>query len=250
MASGRPRGRPAKHRKRTDGELKATSGVETGTTNAGCIIYTIGLQIPKRQHKSALAHARRRPHTRQALSRDVVAVDSRPRSFSAAERWVHESISKSSDTKNFKRKHPLVLSTTIFNGRQISADCLQVALHWARFWAAGALETRFSRGKGFSLHAVKQLHAGQVVARGRVERSYDEQSYDLKVKGGATLLGPAALANTACSNECTNAEFHTTSTTEWKLEMKHGIAIGKEVLVHYPMANGKCPTCGFEGSWG
>ena len=72
----------------------------------------------------------------------------------------------------------------------------------------------------------------------------------MKTKGGASCLGPAALAISACSEKCKNAEFHTTSRTEWKLEMKHGIAIGKEVLVYYPMTNGKCPTCGAEGSWG
>ena len=161
MTSGRPRGRPPKRRKRTDGERHRGRG--DWYHRAGCIIYNIDAAADSKAAAQARSRARPSPPAHAAGAQpSVVAVDSRPRSCSAAERWVHESISKSSDTKDYKRRHPLVLATTIFDDRQISADCLQVALHWARFWAAGAHDdARFSRGKGFSLHAAKQRRGGR-----------------------------------------------------------------------------------------
>ena len=84
----------------------------------------------------------------------------------------------------------------------------------------------------------------RVVARGLVEKDYDEPGY--QVSGGGTMHGPAALANAACREDCANAIFRVRK-GEWQLVAKRALRVGEEVLVHYP-ARGKC-VCGHTGQW-
>ena len=240
-----PAGRPCKRRRRRDGKLKLSANLETTSTNAGCLLYTLGLQLPRRQYAAALAHARRRDHVHTALRRRIVHVEARPASFLGARAWLHANVSSTGDAPRVQAERPLVLARTLFSDRQLAAECVQVALTWARFWALGALQTRFSAARGFGLHAAVPLRAGQVVARGIAEREYAESHYF--VDGGGSMLGPAALANSACSSLCANALFRRRGVV-WAVEMKRAVARGGEVLVHYP-ATGRCPVCGTPGTW-
>ena len=55
------------------------------------------------------------------------------------------------------------------------------------------------------------------------------------------MYGPAAYVNAACSEACANAVFKIGAGV-WRVRAKRGLAVGEEVLVHYP-ARGVC-VCG------
>ena len=241
----RPRGRPSKRWLRAGG-LKLSAAVETATMNAGCVLYNTALHLPKEQHEAAKQHASRRMHTPHAAMRRAVPSGAirPPKNSWKWPKWLSSSVSSTEEGAGVRAAKPLVLARTLFNAGHLSSECERLGLTWAAFWASAHLRTTFSAARGFGLEVVGTVAKERVVARGLVEKDYDEPGY--QVSGGGTMHGPAALANAACREDCANAIFRVRK-GEWQLVAKRALRVGEEVLVHYP-AQGKC-VCGHTGQW-
>ena len=203
-------------------------------------MFDIGLQLPSAQHEEARKHACKRYHMRASLQRGVVPQQRRPPTHhSRWKAWLTSAVSSTKDSAGVKVARPLLMSHTIVHEGQLSAECEDLAKLWVAHWASGKVQTTFCSARGFGLQAAKQLAAGQVAARGLLEKDVDEPCYT--VFGGGTMYGPAALVNAACSESCANAVFRADA-GQWRVEVKRVIRAGEEVLVHYP-AHGQC-ACG------
>ena len=154
-------------------------------------------------------------------------------------RWLQDTTSSSESSAHVKIARPLVLARSLFHFGKLSTECHELGYLWVAFWAVGRVHTTFCEARGFGLVASNTIQAGQIVARGVVERDYDEPCYT--VQNGGTMYGPAALANAACSEACANAIFRKEK-DEWRVVTKHIVRDGEEVLVYYP-ARGVC-ACG------
>ena len=236
----KPVGRPSK-RMRCDGSgLKLSAAVERSTMDASCRLYNIGLQLERTQHEAAREHARKRAHQYKVLQRSVPTQTVQPpKHHSNWDKWLRESVSSITSSKAVKAVRPLVLSHTLFHEGRLSSECEQLGRLWVAYWAVGRVRTTYTAERGFGVVAAVQVGSGQVVARGVIEKDYDEPHY--KVKGGGTMYGPAALVNAACREECANAIFRVEKGV-WCVQTKRGLRVGEEVLVHYP-AQGQC-VCG------
>lgn len=203
-------------------------------------MYDMGLQLPSTQHEAARLHACKRAHQFQALQRSVpAAVQCPSKHHSKWAKWLRDSVCSTQDGAGVKAAQPLVLSRTLFHEGRISTECEELGRLWVAFWALGRVRTTFCAARGFGLVAAVKVAAGQVVARGLLEKDYDEPCYT--VLGGGTMYGPAAFVNAACSEACANAIFRAEKGV-WCVEAKRAIHVGEEVLVHYP-ARGEC-ACG------
>lgn len=236
---GALRGRRRKGYKK-DGTIKLSSTVERVTADAGCRLFDIGLQLLSSQHEAARQHACKRAHMRASLQRSVVPQQYRPPTHHSRWRtWLRSAVSSTEDSDGVKAARPLVMARTLLYGCQLSPECEALAKLWVAHWASEKVQTTFCCARGFGLQATKQLATGQVVARGLLEKDFDEPCYT--VLGGGTMYGPAAMVNAACSEACANAVFRAEA-GQWRVEVKSVIRAGEEVLVHYP-ACGEC-ACG------
>ena len=208
--------------------------------DASCRLYNMGLHLPRTQHEEATEHARKRVHQYKVLQRSVPTQTIQPpKHHSKWGKWLRESVSSTTNSKAVKAVRPLVLSHTLFHEGNLSSECEQLGRLWVGFWAVGRVRTTYTAERGFGMVAAVQVGSGQVVARGVIEKDYNEPHY--MVKGDGTMYGPAALVNAACREVCANAIFRVEKGV-WCVQTKRVLRVGEEVLVHYT-AQGQC-VCG------
>ena len=208
--------------------------------DAGCRLYDMALQLPCTQHEEARRHACKRAHQCKPLRRSVQTHAIRPPQHNSRwAQWLGDSVSSTADSTAVRAARPLVLSRTLFHGSKLSSECDALARLWVAYWALQSARTSFSADRGFGLVTAVKVKAGRVVARGLLEKDYDEPHF--RVLGGGTMYGPAAFVNAACKETCANAIFRVERGV-WCVEAKRGLRVGEEVLVHYP-ARGVC-MCG------
>ena len=197
---------------------------------AGCRLYDMGLWLPD-MDGAARAHARRRSFQCTVLRRGVPNSVPPPSSPSRWTSWLRSTASSTSDSRGVQTERPLVLSRTLFRGGVLSAECESLGLLWVAAWASGVTRTTFGPARGFGLVAAAGMASGQVVARGILERDFEEPSY--AVTGGGTMYGPAAYTNAAPSRAAANAVFRVEADGSWAVVSRRAISAGEEVLVYY-----------------
>ena len=240
------RGRPRKHIHRgtmSMPQLKGSTGLELTTADACAKLYTIGLLLPPEVHEAAREHARDRFLQEKALRREVPKQTmTPPHHFAQHRAWLMSVVSRTCDSQVFKASHPLVLSRTLFRGRELSEECSALLLQWVGLWASRHVTVDFDSTRGMGIRAKKVIHAGTVLVRGTRELDLEENGWDLV--GGGSLLGPAALVNSACRN-CCNARYEFASVDEpnvWLVVCDRVIHSSEAVLACY-RSEGVC-SCG------
>jgi len=166
--------------------------------NAGCVLYNTALHLPKEQHEAAKQHASRRMHTPHAAMRRAVPSGAirPPKNSWKWSKWLSSSVSSTEEGAGVRAAKPLVLARTLFNAGHLSIECERLGLTWAAFWASAHLRTTFSAARGFGLEVVGTVAKERVVARGLVEKDYDEPGY--QVSGGGTMYGRVCVCVCMC----------------------------------------------------
>ena len=100
-------------------------------------------------------------------------------------------VSRTCDSQVFKASHPLVLSRTLFRGRELSEECSALLLQWVGLWASRHVTVDFDPVRGMGLRAKKDIPAGTILVRGTRELDLEENGWDL-VGGGSLLESPRA----------------------------------------------------------